>query len=210
MPTATPVTNIWRYQINLSRAGQRAMIGIILRNVGTPANTDYFNFCNSILVGQETSPGIWPATRDLLVSEWSMDSHQLQAISPDRYVALVRQPGGAPTPGTLAGVALPINTQVAVNRQSAVARRWGISILKPPFGSASSTSDKASWNLSFTTAVLAWGNKSVSNFVGATPADVLQPVIWSSGAVAAALEFRNVVVEPTLRVIRRRTVGVGQ
>lgn len=210
MATSTPVNNIWRYQINLKRAGQVAMIGYTLRNVGTPANTDYFNFCNSILTGNEGVGSVFSLTKELLVSEWVIQSHQIQAISPVRLVPLIRIPGGTPIPGIRDGVALPINTQVAVDRKTAVATRKGRSILHPPFGSTDDTTDKANWDAGFLIAVQSWANKTISNMVGSTSGDVLQPVIWSSGAPADALEFRIATIGDTLRTMRRRTVGVGK
>lgn len=209
MPTPTPTVNIWRYQLNLSRSGQKAIIGITLRNVGSPGSPDYFNFCQSILTAQEALGGLHSKTKGMLVSEWSIDSHQLQAIFPTRLVPLIRQPGGSPTAGTRTGVALPINTQSAIARKTAVATRYGQSIVKPPFGSALDTSDKAYWDTAFITDANDWATRSMADFVGTIPADVLRPVLWSSGPVADALEFRTAVVGPTLRVIRRRTVGVG-
>lgn len=206
----TPTNNVWQYVLRLSRLNQKAMITTYLRNEGTPANTDYTLFCQGILQGQELASGVFSLAKALLSDQWELSEHSLQAVDPIRYVAFRRTPGGAVTEGTRVGTALPINTQVAVQRRTVIARRSGQGVLKPPFGVTGDTVDGGNWTAGFQLAVKEWGDKMISTWVGLNPNDKLTPIIWGGPTGNDRLDFIDCKVESTVRVIRRRTVGVGQ
>lgn len=210
MATPTPVNAVWQYRMNLSRAGQIAMITTYLRSDGTPATPDYFNFCENILLKLETVGNLIQRTSQLLAAVWTIDSHSLQAVSPTRLVPFGRATADLPVVSFRAGDSLPINTSAAVERATADASRHGQGTLKPPFGVASDSDNRATWNAPFLVDLQLWGERMISVFDGINTANRLIPCIWSSGPGFPTLDFRVAQAKNTLRVVRRRTVGVGQ
>lgn len=210
MAIATPVNAVWQYRMRFTRAGQVAMVTTYLRNVGSPASLLYQDFCASILVGQEAAGGTIPLTRALLVSEWTILDHSLQAVANQRLVPFGRNNAGAGWAGTLVGTALPINTSVAIKRGTDVGDRHGYGVLKPPLGSGGNTLNMASWTAGFVTSLNTYGLRWIQAFVGNTTGDVLQPCIWSSAPGNPTIDFTTAAAGSTMRVARRRTVGVGK
>lgn len=209
MATPTPTNNIWYYRTTITRDGQTYMYGTFLRNFSTPAITDYFNFCQDMLLGQEAAGKTLAKAKALSYIQYFFTSHSLQAIYPVRNVPLVRAPDGTGYYGTRSGSKLPGNVQVAVQRKSANGTRHGYGVLKPPFGVSDDISGTGNWLPSLTTDVGDWANQMISLFSGVNPGNQLLPCLWDRNNPTVTIDFRNYNVGAYPRVIRRRTVGVG-
>jgi len=209
LATPTPTNNIWYYRTTITRDNQTYMYGTYLRSFSTPAITDYFDFCQDMLLGQEAAGKSLLKAKSLLYIQYFIQSHSLQAIYPTRLVPLVRAPDGTGYDGSRVGSKLPGNVQVAVQRKTAVGTRHGYGVLKPPFGTSDDISGTGNWLSGFLDDVKAWAGVMTSLFSGANPGDQLLPVLWDRQNPGVSIDFRNYNVGLYPRVIRRRTVGVG-
>lgn len=211
MATPTPTNGVWYYRVNMTIANQQCMFGTFMRNNGSPATTDYGAFCLDFLNGQELPSGILTATRNLIPASVTITKHSIQAVNPARLVEISRAPGvaGAGLPGLRTGTSLPVNTSVAVQRYTVDGTRHGYGTLKPPFGVVEDMQSRGTWLPSFLTDVGAWALKMISAFSGVNTGNQLLPVIWSSAPGFPTIDFLNYLVKSTIRVNRRRTVGVG-
>lgn len=129
----------------------------------------------------------------------------VQLIAPTRYAYIT--PGVAGQDGALPGACMPSNTAQTVTRRGEIADRRNISSLHLPGVPVASVTD-STLTPEHMVALLGFATKSVEAIVAAGGVE-LQPVAYRRVDYGFSRILTEAFVQPTVRVVRRRTVGLG-
>lgn len=204
-----PITNnqVYRVTYDLTMFGQKLMntfsyrVGVI----GSEPDTD--TLCDNIETVLSGLTNLEAKYRACLPPQVTIANTWIQVIYPTRIRKKVYVRNLA---GLWTGVALTANTAVSIERFGAVANRHNIGRVQLPSGD-----DVTSMNNglvaagAYTTALTALATQIPANLstIGGT---VMNPVLVQSPVNANYNYITGANLQPTMRVMRRRTVGVGK
>lgn len=113
-------------------------------------------------------------------------------------------------PGTNAGTCGSGNQSATIEKWSWVGTRHGIGATHVP-GVPQESQVDGKWNNAYTTLLTALAGKIATPYSPPTDtACVMTPVILNRAAKAASVALNGTSVQSTVRVMRRRTIGVGK
>lgn len=153
--------------------------------------------------------GVIEVLRGMSNPAWSYEGCVYQWIHPNRYVS-VRINDGAGA-GLLAGVALPQNVASVLTKRSQFGSRHGIgSIHLGGMGAGDVTNGLLTVTRISKSVELA-DVLTVSVDMSDLVADAeMEPIILNKAAPADSYDFHDITIQNTVRVQRRRTVGLGE
>lgn len=129
-----------------------------------------------------------------------------QWITPERYG--FRETQTLPATGQLVGNPMPVNAAAAITRRAEGAGRLNVATIHMP-----GLTKDAVVNGLITDAqqalYMTFGSATLDNIILLTPALTLTPVIFHRASPPLSPRPLNVSIQPTARVMRRRTVGLG-
>jgi len=145
--------------------------------------------------------------RDITSDSLNFVDHRLQKIRAARHAPLVSQLSLA---GTIAGDAMPGNVAMVATKRSDLATRYGIGSWHQPGMPYASATTPADWD----SAAMAGLSTALNNWfnLGRTPpgmVGVVWPTLWNATTPLRKTRITTITVQPTIRVMRRRTKGVG-
>lgn len=132
---------------------------------------------------------------------------RLQWITPDRFAYITKTEPTAPT-GKVAGDAYPVNTSGAITKRTINAGRDQIGTLHMP-GVPITFIGNGSVRPAGLAAYAALATEMTVDIVTLGTVANLSPVLFKKSSPDISPKFVNCTVQPTARVERRRTVGVG-
>jgi hypothetical protein len=200
--------DVLQYSIRYLQEGQTFLNTWTFRyNDDITGTDDYVAMCNQFMADLESPTAFLDVLRGQLHTSCTIYDHRMQLIYPSRLTAVVRS---YDLPGTVTGAALPTNTAAVLTKRSINATRWGIGSWHQPGLPASALTSAGVMNAAYMTALD--GNVSTSLFGNITPTGAngsLEAVIWGKAVPLRFSVITSVEPQPTPRVMRRRTVGVG-
>jgi hypothetical protein len=175
-------------------------------NITGNDNTSQFN--NELLAKYSGPGGFLKTLTTLLGTDVMVDQHSFQVVYPNRYVADVELYGG---PGMTPTPTCPCNTAMVFTKRSLFATRWGTGSWHQVGVPEAARISAGKWDppdvLVFrdALALIMLGPQK-----GPTAQGSLIPVVWGRGVPGRSSEIVKVDGQETIRVMRRRTVGVGK
>lgn len=139
---------------------------------------------------------------DCCSTEFAIENIVYQWIYPNRYRRVIKTP--AETAGTVSQPSFPPNVSGAITKQADVATRHGIGTLHMP-GVPNGSNDDGYVTISQKARYGALGTFLSAPYRTST----LFPVLYRRLAPNASAVVTAATVRDTMRVVRRRTVGVG-
>lgn len=129
-----------------------------------------------------------------------------QVISPIRLMRVVKTVTDA---GEFVGVAETSNLSAVITRRGLNANRRAVGSLHMPSGTATAFITNGEIVAGFSEVLDGVGSKMIQQQVAVDPDEVWTPVIYNPGATPNYQVVQFYQVQPTVRVMRRRTVRVG-
>lgn len=209
MATPTPITGdaIWLYTIHMRMFNQVCLNTFTLQRSDKSSTTDYVTTANDFLEWQGDTVGqsvdLWTKAMTAAVV---VESLTMQPIYPTRYSQVPRTL--TPIAGVLTGQTTPSNVAAVITKVSDVAKRWGRGSVHLP-GQQASEVGTGNWGtatLSRLADIKALLNAGFAQG-GGQPGWSL--VLWTPRTPTRITPVTYCVVQPTVRVMRRRTVRLG-
>lgn len=211
MASTPGVGSIWRYTIHMKRAGQTLQTSTLLSPSHALSQSDYLTFCSAFLASQYVVDSPLGVLVSTCGSGVSFVGHTIQAIYPVRLVGYFTATATGFKVGSLNGSDLPVNCSAAWDRYTEDGTRAGRGSLHPPCGTTDLTTvDVGSWADTFVNTMTAAALKWTSAMVDGNGDRFMFPVLWRKDFPTVINRFIGVKVNPNLRVMRRRTVGLGK
>jgi len=168
---------------------------------------DYTVFATAYLTQAEAVNQLVDDLRDATVDLLNFTDHRLQRIRSTRLAPIVSPLNLA---GTVAGDALPGNAAMTLTKRGEVAARYGIGSWHQPGLPFASLDDP----LTFGAATINTMNSALNNWfnIARTPPAMngnVVPVLWNASAPLRKTRIFTIGAQPSVRVMRRRTKGVG-
>lgn len=209
MPTPVVAGAIWQYRVNYTMFGQRFISTMnLVRSATSPVVTDYNATANAFLAWQTGLTGFIPKLQACLSNQVTFVTHELQPIYPTRLRSQLNILPG--TAGTQAGLALPTNTAQTITKTTDLATRYGIGSMHLPPGDINSVSvGTGQWTIVQFGLLNTVALHIVGPWLSVVLADVWEPVLWNQATPARVTPITSAKVQETIRVERRRTVGLG-
>jgi hypothetical protein len=187
--------------------GQRTITVLHYRVDTLPgASYDGPTLLDQLVQDLEDASSLFSNYKALCCAVWSLETVRAQWISAIRY-AYKNYPSYAGPGGNL-NDCMPANVSVAIERKSIFAGRGGYGTTHFPAvavnkitGSEVNAADQIGYRN--------WGLTTCSNSNPATGVQLI-PVLFKRSAPATGNVPSTAVVQPTIRIMRRRTVGVGE
>ena len=172
-----------------------------------PAGVDYEDSLEAVMMGFNEPAGLIEDLQALTVNTYSFIEHRMQRVYPTRNRAVtigISEAGGLSPPG------VQVNTAAVVTKLGNTAGRFAV-------GSWHQTgfpaTDFLQTGLVETTIkealVLALEPLANVILVPGFTGTSLQPILWSYKVPARVTPIQDIVGQDTVRVMRRRTVGLG-
>lgn len=191
--------------IRSTLAGQRQMtvLHYTLTDLGAPA--DQFTMLETVDDRLAAIDGIYNAISAVSGNDCEFQEVQLQWVHPFRYA--YRRFASMPLIGQYDGVCMPPNTSATITKRGEEAGRHSIGSVHMPNVPAGSI-DEGLYVAPVLDLYTALAARLKAPFTLATPG-VITPVIYNKLAPADSKTVFTTVVQPEVRVQRRRTVGLG-
>lgn len=188
-------------------------VGQILRNQfhwrleGNTNNRNIDVVCAALNTKHNEALGLFQTIDGLRDSLCNHLDTSIQMISPSRYagVGFTRN-----TNGNVVNTGMDITNVAAVlTRRSVVATRRGVSSLHIPLGVDDTTIDAGVLSATTLTALGVIGN-AILNTGNLGDGISVRPVIYHRGATPLYDYVETFIAQPQVRIMRRRTVGLGE
>lgn len=199
----TPLSNNATVQVVINSAlnGQAILNVLHYRFNGTAP--DYTLAMASLNAAIKGTGGIIDNLLSCMSNEAQIVSIWSQPIYPVRYRAVPEPVGGN---GLTLGEAMPQNVAAVLTKQSESAERWGIGSFHIG-GIARDSVTGGNINVGLTTPMNVLGLQLTQSFEDGE--FQFTPILWSPRTPARQTPWNLFKVQRTVRVMRRRTVGVG-
>jgi len=152
--------------------------------------------------------GIVDKMKGMNVDTWEVQGVKMQWIYPVRYTAtFTNDTAGS---GTIVDIPLPQNVASTMTKKAVIAGRSSIGSLHFA-GLANESADNGFLTPARIVAMTSIGNDLIVPLdTGVIPnTTLLRPVIYHKALPDLSQPFTDFIVQPTVRVMRRRTVGLG-
>lgn len=185
------------------RVQQQMIYEVQVGSISTSTLTAQLNLANDIAA----APAYWPRTMwNNAVQNYTWDFLRVQKVYNGR--AAFSQTAGLGA-GQLAQDAPSVNVNASVEKRTDVGKRYGVGRMTTTPLPASQMQN----GLLTAAALTAWGllaTAMMQNISATTDGTVMYPVLWSIKVPTRPLPLESCNVQGTVRVQRRRTVGVGK
>jgi len=142
------------------------------------------------------------------ITSYTLDTIRYQVLFPTRYVA-VDFPQVAQI-GTLGSDAFTANTAVTITRRGQTANRQNISSLHIVGANDSALADQGVLKAAYKTPLGVLGLELLTAYLLDAGATQLDPIIFHRTSPSLVTGITQTLTQDTLRVMRRRTVRVGE
>ena len=182
--------------------GQTCLNVLHYQYTGTSV-ADYVDGVNELLDGLQVNLGLVAKMRVILSTQHTQDSIDGQPVFPLRLASVTQLIDAA---GLNGGTPLPQNIAAVVEKRTPVARRFGIGSMHLA-GLTVDLTSKGQFTAGALTQLGDIGTKMVAPVTVSTGS--FKPVLWNVKVFARATAITGFKAQRTVRVMRRRTVGVG-
>lgn len=171
-------------------------------------NDDYIVTANAWLTAKEVAGGFIEDLKDLLNTQTTIIDHRVQLISPTRLVPVISTLNAL---GESVGTSMPTNVAATFTRRTNFATRKGIGSWHQPAQTVTDLLNPGRFTDTYLNALYSLLNEHIQGtFSPGASFGTLKNVLWSRATPLSFLEIRSYDIQATPRVMRRRTVGVGQ
>lgn len=189
-----------------SQNGQTTLNVLHYRAVDTADTTDYVSFCG----GLNTEFCAAGQMRDKWLAccgeEWEMKALWVQAVYPTRLVKQVFAYTGKV--GTGGAECYPQNVAAVIDKTTQYASRWGRGSLHLA-GTVLGADTGGVWDVDYVSTLAELAGRMLQQ-IGDGPINPgVKPIIWSPKTPTRYPDLLDAQPRTTIRVMRRRTVGVG-
>lgn len=171
------------------------------------APVQYTDPCLQLAQAMQTvNTGVVDRMRDLQSSSLFHYAVWVQPVYTTRYTKVALEFG---SPGRLDAPPLPMNTAMTITKTSAIAKRYGRGSLHVGGLTTLHQANPGSWNQ----VGLDLGNLLASaitaNVATVAPVGVFTPILWNSKVPQRITLVDGALTQTSIRVERRRTLGLG-
>jgi len=191
--------------IHSTLAEQRQMTVLHYRITDMSAPADQFTLLSDIDDRLALADGVYDAIADASGQDAEFQEVQIQWIHPVRYA--YRKFASMPLIGQFAADCLPPACHAALTKRGVEATRRHIGAVHLP-NQPISAADDGKWIVGWMDVLNTLGTRLKTPYNLAT-VGTITPVILNKDAPGSSVTVETVVVQPEVRVSRRRTVGLG-
>lgn len=205
MPVFT-VGDVCLVTVNGELCGQRTMntFPYYASNVtGTPTDAQVFAALDAQFAALN---GFRPRLRDCLPQNWVGLPTWYQVIKPTRYRKVYGAEFGN---GAFEADALTANVQASITRYGAIANRRNIGGVRIPIPQDTTVCNDGYLSTAYKAALNLFLTQMIQVRTLTSPAVTLVPLVGLATGGISETPLDGAVVQDTVRVIRRRTVGLG-
>jgi hypothetical protein len=191
--------------IHSTLAAQRQMtvLHYLLSDLGAPA--DQFSFLETVDDRLAAVDGIYTAIANVSGNDCEFQEVQLQWVHPFRYA--YRRFASMPLIGQAPDACYPPNVAATITKKGEEAGRHSIGSVHLP-NMPNNTAADGKWGPAMLALLTTLAGRLKAPFTLATPGTIT-PIIFNKAAPADSKPVFSTVVQPEVRVQRRRTVGLG-
>lgn len=205
MPTPLETGSIVQVVCYQTYNGQLMLNTLHYKYTNTGGAPDYEDACNELLDELFTAGDLRDDILTVLHTSASLDRITAQPVFPTRLTAINRNVNAA---GLRGGDAAPQNQAAVISKTSVFATRYGRgSWHQGGLIAADNVAGKISFGLS---GVLAQIASDILAERALATLGTMTPVLWSKKVPSRITPVKGTIVQPNLRVMRRRTIGVGK
>lgn len=205
MATPTQGGTIWLCTFRYNLNNQILLNTFPYQQSSTPT-LDYVAFAQAIVLAMQAPGSLQDSILQSITADCALASITLQPIRPIRYQAVVVAVGQN---GQQAGLAAPQNVAQSIERRGVIAARDNIGRIQLPPCAASGIVN-GGFTLLQAAQLQGVATAMMANFASGVPAVSLSPVLISKDPTIVPRPITGTTVKLSSRVMRRRTVGVGQ
>jgi hypothetical protein len=187
----------------LAAQNQMTVLHYIIEEMSAPA--DQFSLLETVDDRLAAADGIYDAIANVSGNDCEFQEVQLQWIHPFRYA--YRRFASMPLIGQYDGVSYPPNVSATITKKGEEANRRNIGSVHMPNVPAGSD-DEGLWVAPVLDLLTTLATRLKTPYTLATTGTIT-PVIYNKDVPANSVKVFTTVVQPEVRVQRRRTVGLG-
>lgn len=203
----TPLVDNAIVQVNVFQTfnGQRLINTLHYQYHHTGGAPDYEDAMNELLDELFTAGDLVDDIHGLQPTVATLDYLTAQPVYPDRYTAVIRDYNAV---GARGGDPAPQNLAAVITKTSALAKRYGRGSWHQ---GGLIAADNVNGNISFGLSGLL---QQIATDILAERAlatlGTMTPVLWSKKVPGRVTPIKGTIVQGSIRVMRRRTIGVGK
>lgn len=184
---------------------QRTMNTFLYRVASVPPGTDIGVLAGFIYTELNTTGGLASRYLDCVPVNLSLEQIWIQTIAPTRYTKSIFTVGDVGS----GGQADTANVQQSITRKGELAGRFSIGGIRVPCATTVDTITDGKLTTSALAALNALAGEMKETLSVASGTATLVPQVGTPPAPVNSIDLVDTIAENTVRVIRRRTVGLG-
>ena len=185
---------------------QRTMNTFVYVCSATPSATSDVTALNALWAKMVAADGLIAKYKNALSVDWAGTEAWFQIIRPTRYRKVVREIEGS---GTFDSLMQTGNLQASITRYGPLATKRDQGGIRVPLGTSSASIENGRLVEEQKNALIVLANEMYLNQSTVSPAVTWVPQVGLPAGGAPTRPCTGTLVQDTVRVIRRRTVGVG-
>ena len=196
------------YTINYEQGGQRYMNTAYYKYTDSfLGNDDYAVLCNAFLSAKEVAGNFISDLKEILADSVTIIDHRMQRVAQSRLAPVIHPLNEA---GEVSAAELPGNSAACVTRRTILGTRWAIGSWHQPGLTADALFNATNLNSTYMTNLEVMLNTRIRGVAqpGGSFGNI-ENVLWSPSVPLRFTPITAYVCQPTPRVMRRRTVGLG-